>query len=313
MRHQGISERSGVRAGLCRVWALPPDETCAGEARRIFRRAVGGLALDAGVFDDALLMASELAANTLHATEAARTAVDADPGGEGDGTSPRTSPCTSPRAELWLYLRGVGMTRELVCKVFDSYRGWLNGPPPEELTVDMDERGRGLRIVSELSAGRWGYHPTRGRLGTWRLRGKAVWFAVPAPMAHPRLADVTGLRTYTQSVDVTADRMLARMTPRGAARELSEMLRERGFGKSAYTISEEPEDETTVLTFRHGTLLWCRPGSVTLTTPSGHWERWGCVDLIEVVEQAIRYHEEHEEHEELAAVRQREFATAVTA
>lgn len=309
MRHQGISERSGMRAGICRVWPLPPDETCAGEARRIFRRAVDGLALEAGVFDDALLMASELAANTLHATEAARTAVGASPDDEGQAYE------ESPGAELWMYLRGVGMTRELVCKVFDSYRGWLNGPPPGDFSVQAhDERGRGLRIVSELSGGRWGYHPTRGRLGTWRLRGKAVWFAVPAPMAHPKLADVTGLRAYTQSVDVTADRMLARMTPRGAARELSVMLRERGFGKSAYTISEEPEDETAVLTFRHGTMLWCRPGSVTLTTPSGHWERWGCVDLIEAVEQAIRQHEEHEERQkQAAAARPREFVAAATA
>lgn len=297
MRHQGISDRSGMRAGICRVWPLPLDETCAGEARRIFRAAVCGLALDPETFDDALLMTSELAANTLHVAKAAGTCLP-EQAGEPDASG------ASPAAELWLYLRGVGMARELVCKVFDSYRGWLNGPLPHQAGPRAeDERGRGLRIVSELSAGRWGFHPTRGRLGSWRLHGKVVWFAVPAPMAHPRLADVTGLRAYTRSVDVTADRALARMTPRGAVRELSVMLRERGFGKSAFTIAEEPENETSTLTFWHGMTLRCRPGSVTLTTPSGHWERWGCVDLIEAAEQTIRRYDEMTSgrHFELAA------------
>ena len=77
--------------------------------------------------------------------------------------------------------------------------------------------GRGLQIVHELSRGRWGHHPTRARLGGWGVRGKAVWFAVPAPLAHARLMDVTGLHAYTLSADVTATRANERLSARQAA------------------------------------------------------------------------------------------------
>ena len=62
------------------------------------------------------------------------------------------------------------------------------------------------------------------------MRGKAVWFAVPAPLAHARLADATGLRAYTLSADVSAARANERLSARQAARELEAMLSERGFG-----------------------------------------------------------------------------------
>ena len=110
--------------------------------------------------------------------------------------------------ELWLYLRGLGSRRELVCKVFDGYRGWRHGLAPSASRISAQSTqavtGRGLQIVQELSRGRWGHHPTRARLGGRGTRGKAVWFAVPAPLAHARLVDVTGLRAYTLSADVSA-------------------------------------------------------------------------------------------------------------
>ena len=47
------------------------------------------------------------------------------------------------------------------------------------------------------------------------------WFAVPAPLAHARLVDVTGLHAYTLSADVTAtSRASERLSARQAAREL---------------------------------------------------------------------------------------------
>jgi hypothetical protein len=282
MRQQGIDGWIGVRAGSCRAWLLPSDETCAAMARNVLKDAVADLRLEPEVLDDAVLMASELAANTLHAT----SAVDTD--------LPNDDHLVRARPELWLYLRGVGLRRELVCKVFDCYRGWLHGPPPSRIMQARasDVAGRGLQIVHELSAGRWGHHPTRARLGGWAMRGKAVWFAVPAPLAHARLADVTGLRTYTRSADVTAARRNEQLSARQAVRELQDMLDERGFGSSMLARSDDPRADMSMLSVCRGLTLWFRSGTISLTGPEGYRERWGYTDLVEAAEQTIRRFEE---------------------
>ena len=51
----------------CYAWSLPADATCATVARQAFRDAVSDVGLEPGLFEDCVLMASELAANTLHA------------------------------------------------------------------------------------------------------------------------------------------------------------------------------------------------------------------------------------------------------
>jgi anti-sigma regulatory factor (Ser/Thr protein kinase) len=278
MRQQGTTGFRGVRAGWCGAWPLPADETCAGAARRLFKDAVAELGLEPSVLDDAVLMTSELAANTLHASEATRTEQLADG-------------CP----ELWLYLRDVGIGRELVCKVFDCYRGWLHGPPPVAAPPPSQSAcGRGLQIVHELSGGRWGHHPTRARLGGWALRGKAVWFAVPAPLAHARLADVTGLRAYTMSADVSAARRNERISARQAARQLEMMLTERGFGGQDGWIARADENEAdmSVLSVRRGLTLRCESGKVSLTGPSGCRDQWSYADLVEVTEHTVRSYEE---------------------
>src|SRR5919108_381726 len=237
MRQQGINGLRSVHAGSCHAWPLPADATCATVARQVFKDAVSEVGLEPDLLDDCILMASELAANTLHARAVAGT------GGGGDrlvslapgmGGEPISSPGPAPQTgcpELWLYLRGLGIRRELVCKVFDCYRGWRHGTAPSPSRVPAQAvTGRGLQIVHELSGGRWGHHPTRARLGGWGLRGKAVWFAVPAPLAHARLVDVTGLHAYTLSADVSATRATQRFSARQAARALEAMLDERGFG-----------------------------------------------------------------------------------
>src|SRR5260370_31206015 len=78
MRQQGISGLRGVHAGSCHAWPLPADATCATVARQVFRDAVSGVGLEPDLLDDCVLMASELAANTLHARAVAGT------GGGGD-------------------------------------------------------------------------------------------------------------------------------------------------------------------------------------------------------------------------------------
>src|SRR5579862_9873307 len=75
---QGMSSWRGVHAGNCQAWPLPADATCATVARQVFRGAVSELGLEPDLLDDCVLMASELAANTLHARAVAGT------GGGGD-------------------------------------------------------------------------------------------------------------------------------------------------------------------------------------------------------------------------------------
>jgi hypothetical protein len=331
---EGPSSWRGVHAGTCYAWPLPADATCATVARQAFRDAVSEVGLEADLLDDCVLMASELAANTLHAQAVAEaggggdrlasvmTDVEGEPvtsagpaahihRGPGHLRTRRASrvpqshrpsrvprrpqaaaPARAPQAELWLYLRGVGIGRELVCKVFDCYRGWRDGAPPAVSGMAAEAiGGRGLQIVHQLSGGRWGHHPTRARLDSWGLRGKAVWFAVPAPLAHARLVDVTGLRAYTFSADVTAARATDRLSARQAARELEVMLDERGFG-SGLVRDDQPARDQSILSVRRGLTVWCQAGVVSLTTPWGSSQQWNYADLVEAAEQTVRRYEE---------------------
>ena len=330
---QGISSWRGVHAGYCQAWPLPADATCASVARQVFRVAASEVGLEPGLLDDCVLMASELAANTLHAHAVAGVggggnrlaSVEADVEGEQEISAdpapqipqtpktpqdPQDLPSTpvppTPRApqddepseehcgpELWLYLRGLGTRRELVCKVFDCVRGWRHGSPPSPSSASIQAvTGRGLQIVHELSGGRWGHHPTRARLGGWGRRGKAGWFAVPAPLAHARLADATGLTAYTLSADVTAARANERLSARQAARELEAMLSERGFGR--LLRADQPTSDLSVLSVGRGLTIWCRSGEVSLSTPGGASLRWNYADLVEAAEHTVWHSEELE-------------------
>jgi hypothetical protein len=313
MRQQGISVWRGVLPGSCHTWPLPADATCAAVARQIFRDTAGEVGLEPDLLDDCILMASELAANTLHARAIpaapllkAGTPRAVPPGprlaantphpraAPGDPARASAAPADPPHAssELWLYLRGLGLRRELVCKIFDSRRGWRHGSPPTAASAPVQAvTGRGLQLVHELSGGRWGHHPTRARLGGWGVRGKAVWFAVPAPLAHARLADVTGLTAYTRSADVTATRASERLSARQAARELETMLDERGFAGQLLR-ADQPASDLAVLSVCRGLNVWCRSGAVSLTTPEGPRGRWDYADLVEAAEQTVRRHEE---------------------
>ena len=306
MRQQGIYGLRGVRAGTCHAWALPADATCATVARQVFRDAVSEVGLEPDLLDDCVLMASELAANTLHARAVAGTggggdrlvSVAPDMGGEpmsSAGPVPQTPRPGCP--ELWLYLRGLGSRRELVCKVFDGYRGWRHGLAPSASRIPVQSvravTGRGLQIVQELSRGRWGHHPTRARLGGRGVRGKVVWFAVPAPLAHARLVDVTGLRAYTLSADVSATRVHERLSARQAARELETMLGERGVG-GRLVRADQPASDMSVLSVCRGLTVWCGSGVVSLSAPEGARERWNYADLVEAAEQTVRRYEELE-------------------
>ncbi|HEX4062047.1 MAG TPA: hypothetical protein VHY58_13615 [Streptosporangiaceae bacterium] len=269
------------KTGGCQAWPLPLDGTCAGVARRLFRETVADLGLNGDLVHDGVTMVSELAANTLHAQNNV----------EFDGS--RQRPITgSP--EMWTYIRGCPTGYEVVCKVFDSQRGWKSGAPPDPSRVTLESvNGRGLRVVSELSDGRWGHHLTRARLGRWKVQGKVVWFALPVPTARAavRLGQPQGSACQ-------------------AARELEELLVDRGIGRRLVR-SDQPGADIAVLSVRADLTVWCRGGAASWTALGGDYERRPFTDLTEVTEQIVRAHEELDQPGDLPAIVGDEVASAV--
>src|SRR5271165_598822 len=227
---------AGLSSGGCFVRPLPIDTTCASVARRFFREAASALSIPSGLLHDGVTMASELAANTLHAQRnAARSA-----------TRQRS---TAGIPEIWLFLRGTGRTRELVCKVFDTERSWSVGAEPGMGKAPLDSvSGRGLQVVAGLSAGQWGCHLTRSRLGNWSVPGKAVWFAQRIPPAT--LPEHVGRPRYD---------------PDWLVDELEAMLADRGMG----SIVRADLHSMTVLSISRHLTVWRRGEVVTWRTLAG--------------------------------------------
>ena len=241
-----------VETRACGAWVLPGDPTCAGIARRLFRWVAGGLALGRDAVDDGVTMVSELAANTLHA----HRQLAANP-------------------ELWLYLRGTGQRAELVCKVFDPLPGWARGNVPGRTVrrAPADAMsGRGLEVVHELSAGRWGHHLTRSRLSGTGARGKAVWFGLPAPA----VAALVGGRPPATAAE--------------AMSELEQDLGTRGFG-GRLVRADDPAADMAVLSIAGGLTVWCRSAAAWLRATGVPAQQWSYCDLVEVAEQAVQAHE----------------------
>jgi len=206
-------------------------------------------------------MASELAANTLHARENIQLRAAADP--------------VAGAAELWLYLRRSGAGQELVCKVFDSLPSWKQGAPPDPAGVALEsESGRGLQVVAGLSGGRWGRHLTRSRLGRWKVAGKAIWFAVPVP-ATSALDRFWGPQPGSCQ----------------AAGILERMICGRGLG-GRMVRSDAPDAGMSVLSIRRDLTVWCRSRVVSWTTRAGHREWRAFSDLQDATEEIVCTHEE---------------------
>jgi hypothetical protein len=247
-----------VQARVCGAWVLPGDPTCAGVARRLFRRVATELALDGETIDDGVTMVSELAANTLHASQRQRLPVN---------------------PELWLYLRGAGQRVELVCKVFDTLPGWVHGNVPGRTVCRAPAdamSGRGLEVVHELSKGCWGRHLTRSRLSGTGTRGKAVWFALPAVAAGAMAGAMAGGRNPITASD--------------AMTELEKDLSTRGFGGRLVRADDHAAD-MAVLSIASGLTVWCRSAAAWLRAPGVVAQQWSYTDLVEVGEQAVQVHE----------------------
>ena len=260
----GLAEAS-IRHGGCFVRPLPLDGTCAGAARRFFREALAGADLPGDLIHDGVTMASELAANTMNAHG------NIEYGGQGHRP-------VSGMPEFWLYLRGCGPRREIVCKIFDSEPGWDAGEPlPVGAAVPAGPdsvRGRGLQMVAGLSAGHWGHHLSRGRLGAWKVQGKAVWFALRIPATS----------------DLARSERLA---PRGARAvgELAAALADRGLGAGLVPVTESGGD-LAVLSVSRQLTVWCRGDVVWWQQPAGGYDRLTVSDLVEAAERIVRAHED---------------------
>jgi hypothetical protein len=242
-----------VETRACGAWVLPGDPTCAGLARRLFRAVAGELALGQEAVDDGVTMVSELAANTLHASQ--RQSLPANP-------------------ELWLYLRGTGQRVELVCKVFDTFPGWVRGNVPGRTVCRAPAEamsGRGLEVVQELSNGYWGHHLTRSRLSGSGIRGKVVWFALPVPAVKA----AGGRHPVTAAEAMT---------------ELEKDLSTRGFGGRLVRADDHAAD-MAVLSIASGLTVWCRSATAWLRAPGVAAQHWSYCDLVEVGEQAVQAHE----------------------
>jgi hypothetical protein len=131
--------------------------------------------------------------------------------------------------------------------------------------------GRGLEVVHELSGGHWGHHLTRSRLSGFGSRGKAVWFALPAPLAggNGRMRPVTAGDAMT---------------------ELEQDLSSRGFG-GKLVRADDPGADMAVLSIASGLTVWCRSAGAWLRAPGFSQQQWSYSDLVEVGEQAVQAHE----------------------
>jgi hypothetical protein len=253
---------ASVRAGGCFVRALPLDKTCSSAARRFFREAVAGLGLPGDLVHDGITMASELAANTLHAQGNV----------EFSGTRQRA---VTGIPEFWLYLRGVGARAEIVCKIFDSEPGWSVDAQVQPGKAPLEQvGGRGLQVVAALSAGQWGGHPSRGRLGAWKVPGKAVWFALRVP---PTAEAARHGRTELGAEE--------------AVDELEAMLACRGLG-GRMVRADEPGGSMSVLSISRHLSVWRHGRTLSWKNQAGKYQQMQVIDLVDIAEQIICAHEE---------------------
>jgi hypothetical protein len=255
-------EDAPVRAGGVFTRSLPLDKTCSSAARRFFREAVAGLGLPADLVYDGTTMASELAANTLHAQANV----------EYSGNKQRA---VSGIPEFWLYLRGRGPRAEIVCKIFDSEPGWSVDALEQPGKAPLEQvGGRGLQVVAALSAGQWGGHPSRARIGAWKVSGKAVWFALRVPPA----ADA-------------ARHGRPELSPAQALDELEVMIADRGLG-DRMVRRDEPGGQISVLSVSRHVTVWRYGRTLSWRAHEGAYRQMHVTDLVDVAEQIVCAHEE---------------------
>ncbi|MEU0520840.1 ATP-binding protein [Streptosporangium sp. NPDC006007] len=241
------------------AWPLPLDGKGVEVARSAVRAVCGEFGIPSDLTYDATVITSELVTNAL--VHAYRTV--------------RVRPLVGG-PEIWAYLSRRAHP-EIVIKVFDSapWRGPIHHPalrPPWDAP-----NGRGLEVVNALTAecgGRWGVHPTRGRIGAWPTSGKAVFFTLPIPDGSGRALPVS---SEPRSPRQSAERIHALLGARGLRPQLSA---DRGMA---------------VICARPGVHVWIREDSLSYRLPGREVVRHPCFDEIEVVERVVRHCEEFAE------------------
>jgi hypothetical protein len=129
-------------------------------------------------------------------------------------------------------------------------------------------------VVAGLSAGRWGHHLSRSRLGCWRVPGKAVWFAQPL---HPGC--------------IPARLKRARPRPCEVSRRLAAMLADRGLGEHLLRAGEAGAG-ISVLSVRRGLTVWCLPNTILWRTGGGVYEQRMLTDVEDTAEHIVSLCEE---------------------
>ncbi|TDC97292.1 hypothetical protein [Actinomadura sp. 7K507] len=166
-------------------------------------------------------------------------------------------PCTAP--ELWVWARTVPAP-QLVVSVFDCARTSL--PRTSEAGL-LCERGKGLELVREVTAD-WGGAPTRSRVGTGAVPGKAVWFALPLPRNWPGLG-------YKVHPGTAAQCLLLNVTRRGFEGT-------RSTGADGISVVMLP-----------GLNVWVHPEHFCWRSGPRRYLRRPLIDLQETTEHVVRY------------------------
>ncbi|MFI0480356.1 ATP-binding protein [Actinomadura sp. 9N215] len=147
--------------------------------------------------------------------------------------------------------------------------GGATGGSGGGVVADAREHGRGLEIIEILANGRWGHHPSRSRLRSPAVRGKATWFALPV----------------TRTV-----RRHSHFRPAGepdAMRDLEAMLVQRGVDR----LQRSEELGVTMLSAPGDLTVWCETAMFRWCARSGETGKLPVSDITEVCEQVVQLHE----------------------
>jgi anti-sigma regulatory factor (Ser/Thr protein kinase) len=153
--------------------ALPADLTAVREARRVVQQVLGTWRAE-DIFDDVVLVASELVANAL------RHGVQVE--------QPRVRPMLTSTDPAGVRISLVSTGSHVICAVTDPSEA-----PPVRRSVDpMAGSGRGLQLVESLSLC-WGWtvlDEYGDGVSTGAVQGKSVWaiFPLDVPVRPERVA-----------------------------------------------------------------------------------------------------------------------------
>jgi hypothetical protein len=108
------------------------------------------------------------------------------------------------------------------------------------------------------------------------LRGKTVWFGLPAPEADRDARSTAGPGSPASAGE--------------AVDELEKDLDTRGFAGKLMR-ADDPGMDMAAFSIASGLTVWCRSGAAWLRAPGVSVQQWGYYDLVEVAEQTVEAHE----------------------